>query len=101
MALLDISTGAGQAVQLNGLNWFGFNTGYSMLDGLWGGSQYRTMVNDFSTISHRIRMLGFNFVRVPFTFSDLSANSGDSNFKTDFYFDCMVIQNHVLLHQML
>lgn len=55
-------------VTLRGINWFGFNNGQTTVDGLWaGGTSFAT---DFYTIVYKLRLLGFNSVRLPFTFSD-------------------------------
>ncbi len=48
---------------------FGFNVGMGMVDGLWvGGSEAAT---DFALIVYQIRLLGYNAVRLPFTWRDL------------------------------
>ena len=50
---------------------FGFNNGMGMVDGLWaGGSEAAT---DFALIAYQIRLLGYNAVRLPFTWRDLEA----------------------------
>ncbi|EIE18857.1 hypothetical protein COCSUDRAFT_59785 [Coccomyxa subellipsoidea C-169] len=59
----------GQPLQLWGINWFGFETGTTFLDGLWAGSDSLTL--DFATIVYRLQLLGFNSVRLPFSFSDI------------------------------
>lgn len=53
---------------LQGINWFGFNNGSTMLDGLWGQD---ALSKDFATVVHRLSLLGFNAVRLPFSFQDL------------------------------
>jgi aryl-phospho-beta-D-glucosidase BglC (GH1 family) len=54
----------------HGVNWFGFNNGQTMVDGLWaGGSSFAT---DFSTILYKLKLLGFNSIRLPFIFKDLA-----------------------------
>lgn len=53
---------------LQGINWFGFNNGTTMLDGLWGQDP---ISKDFATVVWRLRLLGFNAVRLPFSFQDL------------------------------
>lgn len=56
--------------KFKGINWFGFNNDQTMVDGLWaGGSQ---MATDFNTIVYRIKLLGFNSIRLPFTYTDLN-----------------------------
>lgn len=64
----DLYEGNGRLVALHGFNYFGFNNGQTMLDGFWGGPG---LVNDFATVVHRQKLLGFNAVRLPFSFSDL------------------------------
>ncbi len=41
-----------------------------MVDGLWGNYVNAT-VADFPTVLKRIKLLGFNALRLPFTFRDL------------------------------
>lgn len=53
---------------LQGINWFGFNNGSTMLDGLWGQD---SLSKDLATVVHRLQLLGFNAVRLPFSFQDL------------------------------
>jgi hypothetical protein len=50
-----------------GINYFGFNNGQTMVDGLWANLHNAT-VGDFPTVLKRIRLLGFNGLRLPFTF---------------------------------
>src|SRR3990167_10825046 len=50
----------GQLVVLQGVSWFGFNTGNHLLHGLWTA--------DFDTMLKQIKSLGFNAVRIPFQF---------------------------------
>ncbi len=59
----------GTSIQLKGINWFGFNSGTTMTDGLWSGPDDLSL--DFSTVVYRMQLLGFNAVRLPFSFSDL------------------------------
>ena len=59
----------GKPVFLMGINWFGFDCGATMTDGLWGGRD--AMAQDFATVVYRIKLLGFNAVRLPFSFRDL------------------------------
>lgn len=63
----------GQEIELHGVNWFGFNNGSTMVDGIWGGSN--GIAGDFATIVHRMHSLGFNAVRLPFSFKDLYERS--------------------------
>lgn len=39
-----------------------------MLDGLWAQN---SLSQDFATVVHRLKLLGFNAVRLPFSFQDL------------------------------
>lgn len=57
-------------IAVQGINWFGFNNGQTMVDGLWAGYQNATL-GDFPTVLKRIKLLGFNGLRLPFTFQDL------------------------------
>ena len=60
----------GKPLTLKGINWFGFETpGGSMVDGLWQGDSSITL--DFPTIVSRFQLLGFNAVRLPFSFGNL------------------------------
>lgn len=72
----DLFEGNGRRVALHGLNYFGFNSGTTMVDGLWGGPG---LVSDFATVVHRQKLLGFNAVRLPFSFADLK-NLSPKNF---------------------
>jgi len=55
---------------IKGINWFGFNVGMGMVDGLWaGGNDYAT---DFGKIAFELKLLGYNAVRLPFTFTQLT-----------------------------
>ena len=45
-----------------------FNNGQTMVDGLWAGQSSLTL--DFSTVAYRQALLGFNAVRLPFSFKD-------------------------------
>jgi len=58
---------SGKEIQLKGVNWFGFNTGNAVLHGLW--------TSDFKCHANRIKALGFNAVRLPFTFSEIENKS--------------------------
>ena len=56
----------GNTVTLHGLNWFGFDDGNTIVDGLWVGSDSSTL--DVATILLRMKALGFNAIRLPFSF---------------------------------
>ena len=67
----------GKPLSLKGFNYFGFETaGGSMVDGLWESSD--SMVLDFATIVRRQALLGFNAVRLPFSFKNLFGGSPKS-----------------------
>lgn len=68
-----IYNGNDQEVQLHGVNWFGFNNGGQAPDGLWTGVP---LASDFATVVARMRCLGFNAVRLPFSFKDLAPGKG-------------------------
>jgi hypothetical protein len=59
----------GNPVQLKGVNWFGFNNGDTMVDGLW--QTPNPLAFDFATIVYRMQLLGINAIRLPFSFTDL------------------------------
>lgn len=59
-----------KVVSLRGINWFGFNVGMGMVDGLWAGGT--AAATDFALISYQLRLLGYNAVRLPFTWRDLN-----------------------------
>lgn len=64
-----ISSQTNKTVIIKGTNWFGFNVGQTSVDGLWaGGTSFAT---DFYAIVYKLHLLGFNAVRLPFTFTDL------------------------------
>jgi aryl-phospho-beta-D-glucosidase BglC (GH1 family) len=65
----QILNSEGKAVELKGVNWFGFNNQSTMVDGLWGGPD--SLSYDFATVVYRLQLLGFNAVRLPFSFKDL------------------------------
>ena len=48
------------------MNWFGFETSATMVAGLWAGSS--SLTQDFKTVVWRFKLLGFNAVRLPFSF---------------------------------
>ena len=56
-------------VPLRGINWFGFENSQTSVDGLWSGNL--AGATDFNTIIYKLNLLGFNAVRLPFTFNDM------------------------------
>jgi hypothetical protein len=67
-ALIDATTR--RRVTLRGVSWFGFDNDGGMVDALWVGG--RRADTDFHALTHQIRLLGFNTVRLPFTFAQLA-----------------------------
>lgn len=53
----DIMDSTGKKVWITGVNWFGYNTGTNLFDGLWAG--------DLNTSIQSIADHGFNLIRVP------------------------------------
>jgi hypothetical protein len=45
-------------VSIRGINWFGFNVGMGMVDGLWAGGS--AAATDFALITYQLRLLGYN-----------------------------------------
>ena len=56
----------GGPITLKGVNWFGFETSNTLFDGLWQGPT--ALTQDFGTVAYRIQLLGFNTIRIPFSF---------------------------------
>jgi aryl-phospho-beta-D-glucosidase BglC (GH1 family) len=48
---------------------FGFETSSTAVDGLWEGPT--ALTQNFDTIAWRIKLLGFNAIRLPFSFQVL------------------------------
>ncbi len=65
----QIIDSTGKPVELKGINWFGFNNGDTMVDGLWAGPDNLSL--DFATVVYRMQLLGCNAVRLPFSFKDV------------------------------
>jgi len=65
---------SGNEVTLKGFNWFGFNNGQTMVDGLWSNN---ALSGDFATVVRRQKLLGFNAVRLPFSFKDFDLTPRD------------------------
>ncbi len=60
----------GNVIKLKGINWFGFNNG-DMLNGMWN---YDGLSGDFEVTVLRLKALGFNAVRLPFTFDHINGS---------------------------
>lgn len=69
-----------QEVVLKGINWFGFEVDGGV-HGLWAGPS--KLMRDFQTVAHRMRVLGINAIRLPFSFKQFAGNPGRS-----FAYDC-------------
>eukprot|EP00775_Hariotina_reticulata_P010875 gene10875-11029_t len=67
----QLATVDGKQVLIHGVNWFGFNNGKTMVDGLDAEQRASWQGGDFATIVFTLRLLGFNAVRLPFKFTDL------------------------------
>jgi aryl-phospho-beta-D-glucosidase BglC (GH1 family) len=59
----------GATVHIKAANWFGFNNGQTMLDGLYSSGS--AAATDMASITWQLRLLGFNGVRLPFLFDDV------------------------------
>ena len=67
----------GNPLKMKGINYFGFETlGGSMVDGLWISGT--SLTGDFATIVYRLKLLGFNAVRLPFSFKNLYGGTATS-----------------------
>ena len=55
---------------------FGFENGHTFFDGLWGGGD-TALTRHAHTVVWRLSLLGFNAVRVPFSFTALNATARD------------------------
>ena len=56
---------------------FGFETSATMTAGLWAGST--SLTADFATVIWRMQLLGFNTIRLPFSFQVLPSWLGDDH----------------------
>lgn len=65
----------GKEIKIRGINWFGFNNKQTMVDGLWAGKS--AFATDFNIIVYKLKLLGFNAIRLPFTFNDLDLPAKD------------------------
>lgn len=57
---------SGEPLNIKGINWFGFETSSAMMDGLWQGPS--AITQNFQAEVWRIKLMGFNTVRLPFSF---------------------------------
>ncbi|BDA48323.1 hypothetical protein COCOBI_11-5840 [Coccomyxa sp. Obi] len=60
----------GNEVILKGLSVFGFNSVWTMIGNLTGGADAES--RDLAHVIYRMKMLGFNAIRLPFTFAALA-----------------------------
>lgn len=56
----------GMPLTIKGVNWFGFETAVTVVHGLWQGPT--ALTQDFQNVALRIKLLGFNTIRLPFSF---------------------------------
>ncbi|KAL3148715.1 hypothetical protein ABBQ38_014128 [Trebouxia sp. C0009 RCD-2024] len=62
------------AVTMHGIAWYGFgNPGTDMVEGLQAAGD--SQVEDFATVVFRMKALGFNTIKLPFSFDTLNAGS--------------------------
>jgi hypothetical protein len=72
----------GAPFTIKGVNWFGYENGQTNPDGLWGKVD-DAIVADFVNVVWRMQLLGFNTIRLPFSFRDLeSATPKDPKYAT-------------------
>lgn len=65
----QIVDSSGEPVYLRGAAWPGFQNGTTMAEVCWNDPE--SIASDFATLVHRMKLLGFNAVRLPFSFKDL------------------------------
>ena len=76
-------TAGGKTIELRGLNWFGFEAGQTFVDGTsWSGSG-SALSHDALSVLWRIKLLGFNAVRLPFSFLEFEKAPRDVTSKCD------------------
>ena len=65
---------SGNVVSLHGIAWYGFgDASTAMVEGLSNG--YDSQTQDFATVVVRMKALGFNTIKLPFSFATLAAGS--------------------------
>lgn len=76
-------TAGGTPIELVGLNWFGFEAGQTFVDGTsWSGSG-SALSHDAMAVLWRMKLLGFNAVRLPFSFMEFDKAPRDVKSKCD------------------
>ena len=66
----------GNAVTLHGIAWYGFgDPSTAMVEGLSYSNGYDSQTQDFATVVVRMKALGFNTIKLPFSFGALNAGS--------------------------
>lgn len=63
----------GMPLAIKGVNWFGFETAVTAVHGLWQGPT--ALTQEIQNVVLRIKLLGFNTIRLPFSFQVLFAFS--------------------------
>lgn len=66
----------GAPLKIHGVAWYGFETSSAMVQSNWSGG---AMTGDFATIVRRMRLLGINAVRLPFSFAVLASTTRPSS----------------------
>eukprot|EP00884_Botryococcus_braunii_P018123 jgi/Botrbrau1/4995/Bobra.0396s0021.1 len=61
---------SGTEITLHGVGWYGFNIGLTISGNLTGGKT--AVARDWKQIVYRMKMLGFNAIRLPFSFDDVN-----------------------------
>ena len=56
----------GLPLTIKGINWFGFETSSTVMQGLWQGPT--ALTQDYQYVAYRIKLMGFNTIRLPFSF---------------------------------
>jgi endoglucanase len=64
----------GEVVRIAGINWYGFETNDYLAHGLWA--------QDYTTVLHTIKNLGYNVVRIPFSNQMVESNPVPTNYTT-------------------
>lgn len=68
-------------ITFKGINWSGFETGTTMVGGLTYGTT--ALTEEFGTVLYRIQLLGFNTIRLPFSFQAWLSSTAAFTFTPD------------------